>query len=133
MLGREKTKMNDIESKLEKLEQVDGFVAAGAVDVEGKLLAHYTPVKKIQWDDICDISNKVLSRTQMLAGTIGIGTPLFVQITSSGGHILSQCLSDISDSNDSSINRIILFLAIEGNAALGKVKLRALAKEMSDF
>ncbi len=125
--------MNNIESKLEKLEQVDGFIAAGAVDVEGKLMAHYTPVKKIKWDDICDISDKVLTRTQMLAGTIGIGTPLFVQITSSGGHILSQCLSDISDSNGSSINRVILFLDTEGNTALGKVKLRALVKEMSNL
>jgi predicted regulator of Ras-like GTPase activity (Roadblock/LC7/MglB family) len=123
--------MDDIKEKLERLESVDGFIAAGAVDAEGALIDQTLSVKEVPLNEICDIAGEVLKKTQKLSNAIGIGKTRFIHITLSEGSILSQSLGKHSDGLAPKVDRIVLFLCSKGNTALGKLRVNSLVKEIS--
>ena len=123
--------MDDIKEKLEGLEHVDGFIAAGAMDAKGVLMVQFSPVKEVRWKEISGITSDVLRKTQKFADIIGIGKTRFVHITSSEGNILAQCLEKRPNDSATTVDRIVVFLSPKGNTALGKLRLHSLVKEIS--
>lgn len=124
-------KVDDIREKLEGLEQVDGFIAAAAIDAEGALMVQFSLVKEVRWKELCDITGDVLKKTQIFADFIGIGKTRFVHIALSEGNILAQCLENRPNDSAPTINRIVVFLSPKGNTALGKLRLHSLIKEIA--
>ena len=110
---------------------MDGFIAAGAIDAEGALMVQFSPVKEVQWKEICDITGDVLKKTQKFADVIGIGKTHFVHIISSEGNILAQCLEKRPNDLLPTVDRIVVFLSPKGNTALGKLRLHSLVKEIA--
>jgi predicted regulator of Ras-like GTPase activity (Roadblock/LC7/MglB family) len=123
--------MDDIREKLEKLERVDGFIAAGAIDSKGSLVAQFSTIKRVRWNDICDITSDVFNKTQSLTDVTGIGETRFVHIKMPEGNILAQCLDKMSDDSAAKIDRIFIFLSPKGNTALGKMNLQSIGKEIA--
>ena len=123
--------MDDIIIKLEGLEEVDGFIAAGAIDTEGALVGQFSSMNEVRWKKICDIAGDVLKKTQTFTDVIGIGKTRFIHITLSEGNILAQCLEKRPNDSAPTIYLIVVFLSPKGNTALGKLKLHSLVKEMA--
>jgi hypothetical protein len=123
--------MDEIIEKLGKLEQVDGFIAAGAIDSEGSLIAQFSTVNQVRWKEICDTTGDVFNKTQRLADVTGIGDTRFVHLELPEGNILAEYLDKRPNNSATAIDLIVVYLGPKGNTALGKMNLHSIAKDIA--
>ncbi len=124
--------MPHIREKIQKLKDVDGFVAAGVFDSRGELIEELSLAGELNLAEIGDMTSETLKKSRKLADSVGIGELRFLQMTSNGANILARRLNDSVDASARAIAHIALVLGPRGATALGKLKLNSVAKEIAD-
>ncbi|MCP4692743.1 MAG: hypothetical protein GY859_32175, partial [Desulfobacterales bacterium] len=113
--------MHDIRKKIEKLEDVDGFIAAGAFNARGELMEEFSLAGTLNLEEICDLTSEALKKAGALSDASGLGKIRFLQMTSKRMNILAQCIGSRPDDSARAVAHIILVLGSDGGAALGKL------------
>ncbi len=123
--------MHHIRETIEKLKNVDGFVAAGVFDDRGVLIEELSLAGDLKLADMGLLTSEALKKTHDLAISMGAGKMRFLQMTSTTANILAQCLSNRFDASTKAIAHIVLVLGPRGATALGKLKLNSVAEEIA--
>lgn len=124
--------MNHIREKIEKLKNVDGFVAAGVFDARGEAVEEISLAGGLKLAEIGDLTGEAFKKARKLADSMGIGTTRFLQMTSGGANILARSLDNRPTGPDPEIPYIVLVLGPRGATALGKLKLDSVAGTIVD-
>jgi len=118
---------------LEKLREIDGFVAVGAFTSQGELLGEVT--NGIPLMEIGALANDVLLKSQKSTDIMGVGRGNQIQITAPKATILVRCLNENTDFASNEPGRahvhMVLVMNPEGNVALGKMRLDKVIQEIA--
>ena len=124
--------MADMRKELEKLESVDGFMAAGVFNREGELVAQQSQAKKAKPSEVCGVISGALAKCCKLVAVLGVGQAQFLNVIAPQANILAVCLPGetlfAADGDNGIVGHIMLILGPGGNTALGKIKLDSVAK-----
>ncbi len=120
-----------LRESIEKLENVDGFVAAGVFGEQGELIEELSLAGNLNLKEIGALTSEALKKTLQLTGSMGAGSTRFLHMTSTTSNILARCLSNRPDASSRTIAHIVLVLGPRGATALGKLKLNSVADEIA--
>jgi len=128
--------MSDMQSAMEDLKTVNGFVACGAFSSAGELLAEVSTTGTT----IAELgahANDVLLKSQQTTDMMGVGRGNMIHVTAPKAQILVRCLNENTDFAANEPGRahvhMMLVLSPEGNIALGKMKLEQTIQKVAPF
>jgi predicted regulator of Ras-like GTPase activity (Roadblock/LC7/MglB family) len=138
-IANQETKMAKgvtIETVLEKLSIVNGFLAVGAFSPNGEPVAEYN-ISGIDLDEIGGLANDVLLKAKKTAETMELGQGQMIHIQAFKAHIIARCLNEeeddsVTDSDKAHVHMVII-LKPNGNVAMAKIKLESVIKEIASF
>ncbi len=116
-----------IKDKLKELEDVKGFLGAGVFTPDGELIEGNAEISGLRMEVIGSLLNDVLLTAKEMTEKAGFGETDFIQINSDLGLLLAR-----STESEALSYHTVLFLKPDGNVAMGKMKLKAVAEELKE-
>jgi len=127
-------KMGKLEDTLNKLVDVDGFLAAGIFSPNGELVAQVNKTD-MKLAEIGSIANDVLLKAQKATDVMAVGRGNSVHVQAPKAHVIARCLNENTDFSNTEAGKahihMVLMLNHDGNLAMGKMKLESVIGEVA--
>lgn len=127
--------MATIEDAMNRLQDVNGFLAVGAFSPAGELLAEVSK-SNVNLAEIGALANDVLLKSQKSTDIMGVGRGNMIHIMAPRAQILVRCLNENPDFATSAPGHahvhMVLVLAADGSIALGKLQLEKVILEVAE-
>lgn len=127
-------KMGKLEDTLNKLVDVDGFLAAGIFSPNGELVAQVNK-SDLKLLEIGSIANDVLLKAQKATDVMAVGRGNAVHIEAPKAHVIARCLNENTDFSITEAGKahihMVLMLDRDCNLAMGKIKLESIIAEVA--
>ena len=127
--------MAEITQVLTKFKEVDGFQAVGVFSPNGEMVAEAN-VSDYKLAELGALANDILLKAQTTE-IMGVGRGNMCHIQAPKAQIIVRCLNEATDfaSNQSGRAHIhmVLILGLDGNLAMGKMKLEGVIQELVPY
>ncbi len=126
--------MAQIEEILEKLKDVDGFMAVGIFTPNGEMASQVNS-SGIKIAEVGALANDVLLKAQKATGMMEVGRGKTVHVEAPKAHVIAMCLNENADFSATEAGKahihVVLILAKDGNLAMAKIKLGSVIQEVA--
>ena len=127
-------KMSKLEEILDKLSDVDGFMAAGVFTPNGEIAAQVNKAN-VKIAEIGSIANDVLLKAQKATDVMDVGRGNVVHVEAPKAHVIARCLNENTDFSQTESGKVhvhmVLMMDRDANLAMGKMKLEAIIGEVA--
>lgn len=127
--------MSKIEDTLNKLSEIEGFMAAGVFTPNGEMAAQVT-TSNMKLAEIGSLANDVLLKAQKATDLMNVGRGQTVHIEAPKAHIIARCLNEAEDFSDTQAGKahihLVLLLSKDANLAMGKIKLESIIHQVAE-
>jgi DNA-binding response OmpR family regulator/predicted regulator of Ras-like GTPase activity (Roadblock/LC7/MglB family) len=124
--------MSALDETMEKLAEVEGFMAVGIFTPNGEMAAQLNK-SGLKLDEIGSLANDVLLKAQKATDMMDVGRGQLVHVEAPKAHIIARCLNENTDFSESEAGKahmhMVLILAKDGNLAMAKMKLASIIQE----
>lgn len=132
-LGDEK--MGKLEDTLNRLADIEGFLAAGVFTPNGEMAVHVNK-SNMKLAEIGSLANDVLLKAQKATDIMNVGRGQLVHVEAPGAHVLARCHNENEDYTQTQSGKahihMVMLMSRDGNLAMGKMKLESIVKEMAE-
>lgn len=126
--------MGKLEDTLNKMVDVDGFLAVGIFSPNGELVAQVNK-SDMKLAEIGSIANDVLLKAQKATEVMAVGLGNVVHVQAPKAHVIARCLNENTDFTNTEAGKahihMVLMLDADGNLAMGKMKLESVIAEVA--
>ncbi len=126
--------MKAIQDALEKLKEVDGFMAVGVFSPNGEMAAQVNSTG-VKIEELGALANEVLLKAQKATEMMQVGRGQIVHVEAPKAHVIARCLNEATDFSTTAAGRahvhMVLILAKECNLAMAKMKLGSVIQEVA--
>lgn len=126
--------MGKLEDTLNKMVDVDGFLAVGIFSPNGELVAQVNK-SDMKLAEIGSIANDVLLKAQKATEVMAVGLGNVVHVQAPKAHVIARCLNENTDFTHTEAGKahihMVLLLEQDGNLAMGKMKLESVIGEVA--
>lgn len=126
--------MAKVEEVLEKLKDVEGFLAVGIFTPNGEMASQVNNAG-IKIAEVGALANDVLLKAQKATGLMDVGRGQTVHVEAPKAHVIAMCLNENADFATTEAGKahlhVILILAKDGNLAMAKIVLGAVIQEVA--
>lgn len=127
--------MGKLDDTLNKLRDVEGFMAVGVFTPNGEMAAQVN-IANLKLAEIGSLANDVLLKAQKATDVMNVGRGQVVHIEAPKAHVIARCYNEADDFSQSQAGKahihIIMLLAKDANLAMGKIKLESLVTEVAE-
>jgi CheY-like chemotaxis protein/predicted regulator of Ras-like GTPase activity (Roadblock/LC7/MglB family) len=127
--------MSKIEDTLNKLSEIEGFMAVGVFTPNGEMAAQVT-TSNVKLVEIGSLANDVLLKAQKATDLMNVGRGQIVHIEAPKAHIIARCLNEAEDFSDTQAGKahihLVLLLSKDANLAMGKIKLESIIHQVAE-
>jgi CheY-like chemotaxis protein len=127
--------MSKIDDSLNKLRDIEGFMAVGVFTPNGELAASVTSTN-IKLAEIGSLANDVLLKAQKATDLMNVGRGQLVHVEAPKAHIIARCLNEADNFSDTQAGKahihLVLMLTKDANLAMGKIKLESIIHEVAE-
>lgn len=127
--------MSNLEETLNKLRDVEGFMAIGVFTPNGEMAAQVTTAN-LKLAEIGSLANDVLLKAQKATDVMNVGRGQVVHIEAPKAHVIARCLNEADDFSQTQAGKahihLILLLSKDANLAMGKIKLESIIHQVAE-
>ena len=127
--------MSKIDDSLNKLRDIEGFMAVGVFTPNGELAAQVTSTN-IKLAEIGSLANDVLLKAQKATDLMNVGRGQLVHVEAPKAHIIARCLNEADNFSETQSGKahihLVLMLTKDANLAMGKIKLESIIHEVAE-
>ena len=127
--------MGKLEDTLNKLRDIDGFMAAGVFTPNGELAAQVSTAN-LKLEEIGSLANDVLLKAQKATDIMNVGRGQIVHIEAPKAHVIARCLNEADNFSESQTGKahihMIMLLSKDANLAMGKLKLESIIHQVAE-
>ena len=133
--SRGEINMGKLEDTLNRLRDIDGFMAAGIFTPNGEMAAQVNTAG-LKLAEVGSLANDVLLKAQKATDVMNVGRGQVVHIEAPKAHIIARCLNEADDFSQSQAGKahihLIMLMAKDANLAMGKIKLESVIHEAAE-
>lgn len=126
--------MGKMEECLEKLQDVDGFIAAGVFTPNGEMAGQVNR-SSMKLGEVGSIANDVLLKAQKATDLMNVGRGNMVHVESPKAHIFARCLNENTDFSQTQAGKahvhMVMMVEKDGNLAMSKIKMESVIGEVA--
>lgn len=134
VLSLSKEESAQIGKLLQKVQQIEGFLAVGLFMPGGAMIAELNK-SGMQVQDFGGIANDVLLKAQLATEIIGLGVCDVIHIDAPQAHVLVRCHNDSDDpevvAKEGTHIHMLLIMKKQGNLGMGKFVLSSVVAEIA--
>ncbi len=127
--------MSNLEETLNKLRDIEGFMAVGVFTPNGEMAAQVT-TSNLKLAEIGSLANDVLLKAQKATDVMNVGRGQVVHIEAPKAHVIARCLNEADDFSQSQEGKahihLVMLLAKDANLAMGKIKLESIIHQVAE-
>jgi hypothetical protein len=127
--------MGKAEEMLDKLKDIEGFMAVGIFTPNGELAAQVN-VSNMKLAEICSLANDVLLKAQKATNVMNVGRGQVIHIEAPKAHIIARCLNEADDFSQTLAGKahihLVMLLSKDANLAMGKIKLESIIHQVAE-
>ncbi len=127
--------MSKLEEILEKMRDIEGFMAVGVFTPNGEMAAQVTTTN-LKLAEIGSLANDVLLKAQKATDVMNVGRGQVVHIEAPKAHVIARCLNEADDFSQTQSGKahihLIMLLSRDANLAMGKIKLEAIIHQVAE-
>ncbi len=127
--------MSKLEDILNKLRDIEGFMAVGVFTPNGEMAAQVT-TSNLKLAEIGSLANDVLLKAQKATDVMNVGRGQVVHIEAPKAHVIARCLNESDDFSESQAGKahihLVMLLAKDANLAMGKIKLESIIHQVAE-
>lgn len=127
--------MGKLEDTLNKLRDIEGFMAAGVFTPNGELAAQVSTAN-LKLAEIGSLANDVLLKAQKATDVMNVGRGQVVHIEAPKAHVIARCLNEADDFSESQAGKahihLVMLLSKDANLAMGKMKLESIIHQVAE-
>ncbi|MBU1565246.1 MAG: response regulator [Proteobacteria bacterium] len=127
--------MSNLEETLNKMRDIEGFMAVGVFTPNGEMAAQVT-TSNLKLAEIGSLANDVLLKAQKATDVMNVGRGQVVHIEAPKAHVIARCLNEADDFSQSQAGKahihLVLLLAKDANLAMGKIKLESIIHQVAE-
>lgn len=127
--------MSKLEDTLNKLRDIEGFMAAGVFTPNGEM-AGQVSTTSLKLAEIGSLANDVLLKAQKATDIMNVGRGQVVHIEAPKAHVIARCLNEADDFSENQAGKahihLIMLLSKDANLAMGKIKLESIIHQVAE-
>lgn len=127
--------MSNLDETLNKLRDIEGFMAVGVFTPNGEMAAQVTAAN-LKLAEIGSLANDVLLKAQKATDVMNVGRGQLVHIESPKAHIIARCLNEADDFSQTQAGKahihMIFLLSHDANLAMAKIKLESVIHQVAE-
>lgn len=127
-------KMGKLEDTLNRLVDIEGFMAAGVFTPNGEMAAQVNS-SNMKLAEIGSLANDVLLKAQKATDIMNVGRGQVVHIEAPNAHIIARCHNENENFSQNAAGKahihMVMLLNKDGNLAMGKMKLESITDEVA--
>ena len=127
--------MSKVEETLNKLRDIEGFMAVGVFTPNGELAAEVN-TSNLKLAEIGSLANDVLLKAQKATDVMNVGRGQVVHVEAPKAHVIARCLNEADDFSQSQAGKahihLVMLLAKDANLAMGKIKLESIIHQVAE-
>jgi CheY-like chemotaxis protein len=127
--------MGKAEEMLEKLKDIEGFMAVGIFTPNGELAAQIN-VSNMKLAEIGSLANDVLLKAQKATDVMNVGRGQVIHIEAPKAHVIARCLNEADDFSQTQAGKahihLVMLLSKDANLAMGKIKLESIIHQVAE-
>ena len=127
--------MSKIEDILNKLRDIEGFMAVGVFTPNGEMAAQVN-IANLKLAEIGSLANDVLLKAQKATDVMNVGRGQIVHIEAPKAHVIARCLNEADDFSETQAGKahihLIMLLSKDANLAMGKIKLESVIHQVAE-
>ncbi len=127
--------MGQLEDILNKLRDIEGFMAVGVFTPNGEMAAQVNTAN-LKLAEIGSLANDVLLKAQKATDVMNVGRGQIVHIEAPKAHVIARCLNEADDFSETQAGKahihLIMLLSKDANLAMGKIKLESVIHQVAE-
>lgn len=135
-LNRGDQEMGKIEETLERLKDIEGFMAAGVFTPNGEI-AGQVNTSNLKLAEVGSLANDVLLKAQKATDIMNVGRGHVVHVEAPSAHVIARCLNENDDFSQTQAGKahvhMVMLLSKDANLAMGKMKLESVIKDVAEI
>lgn len=127
--------MSTLEESLNKLQDIDGFMAVGVFTPNGEMAAQVS-TGNLKLAEIGSLANEVLLKAQKATDVMNVGRGQVVHIEAPKAHVIARCLNEADDFSQTQAGKahihLITLWSRDANLAMAKIKLDSVIHQVAE-